>query len=130
MPIIGYKELKDGSQSSIDDEEMNTDDAIYALIKRGVNRPFKHNNKYYMSTGVSSSGSSVSHVMGLIDLNKALAKNPELKYKVVFFTCKPKGVGFSFYDGAENELCYVIPMDPVKRPFWKIKTSRILSSTK
>ena len=121
LPIIGYYELNGVSKLSIDDEEiLNTDDAIYTLIKGNINRPFKYNNRYYMSTGVSCRGNSVFHVRGLTTLNNTLATNPELKYKAVFFTSRPSGVGFSFIDRIGNEQSFVIPLNPNKKPFWGI----------
>lgn len=100
LPEIGYCEIPGILSLDCNEDEIHTDTEIYALIKAGINRPFKYDGKYYMGglTGTAASGDSLHHTDLLIKLNNIINRNPSWEYKELVEIRDLAGVGFKFID--------------------------------
>lgn len=124
LSVIGYNELPGILSLNCDENEIHTDTAIYALIKAGINRPFKYDGKYYMGifNGSVSSGDSLHHTNLLESLNKVIYRNPSWEYKELVEIEDLSGVGFKFIDRTNgNKILVALLCNKIKVEIFKLR---------
>lgn len=100
LPVIGYLEQKNVTSLHCDEDEIQKDEAIYKLIKAGINRPSKYCGSYYIGIfdGATASGDSLHHVLLLESLNKTIQSNPSWEYKELLENSDLAGISLKFLD--------------------------------